>query len=115
MQKSTIFYHGTTDLFYIENDILKPPIDTGVLREEWREKNLNKVYFTDSLLSAEQFAYKASQKYGGNSIVYKVKPIGDVMHPNTNEYMADGAKIIGICARYIPKIQKWDEYEVEKI
>ena len=48
-----IFYHGTTDLFKIENNILKPPIDTGILREEWREKNLNKVYFTDSLLSAE--------------------------------------------------------------
>lgn len=110
-----IFYHGTTDLFEIEDNILKPPIDTGNLREEWREKNLNKVYFTDSLLSAEKFAYKASEKYGGNSIVYKIKPIGDVIHPNTNEYMADGAKIIGICARYIPKIKKWDEYEVEKI
>lgn len=60
-----IFYHGTTDLFEIEDNILKPPIDTEILREEWREKNLNKVYFTDSLLSAEKFAYKASQKYGG--------------------------------------------------
>lgn len=52
---------------------------------------------------------------GGNSIVYKIKPIGDVIHPNTNEYMADSAKIIGICARYIPKIERWDEYEVEKL
>ena len=51
-----IFYHGTTDLFEIKDNILKPPIDTGILREEWREKNLNKVYFTDSLLSAEKFA-----------------------------------------------------------
>lgn len=110
-----IFYHGTTDLFEIEDNILKSPIDTGILREEWREKNLNKVYFTDSLLSAEKFAYKASKKYGGNSIVYKIKPIGDVIHPNTNEYMADSAKIIGICARYIPKIERWDEYEVEKL
>ena len=110
-----IFYHGTTDILHIDNNILKPPIDTGVLREEWREKNLNKVYFTDSLLSAEKFAYRASAKYGGNSIVYKIKPIGEYNNINTNEYIADGAKIIGICARYIPKIGKWDEYEVEKI
>lgn len=110
-----IFYHGTTDIFNIEDNILKAPIDTGVLREDWREKNLNKVYFTDSLYSAEKFAYKASQKYGGNSIVYKIKPIGDYYNINTNEYITDSAKIIGICARYISKINKWDEYEVEKI
>ena len=110
-----IFYHGTTDIFDIKDNILKSPIDTGILREEWREKNLNKVYFTDSLLSAEQFAYKASQKYGGNSIVYKIKPIGEYNNINTNEYIADRAKIIGICARYISKIRKWDEYEIEKI
>ena len=105
-----IFYHGTTDLFNIWDNILKPPIDTGILREEWREKNLNKVYFTDSLLSAEKFAYKASEKYGGNSIVYKIKPIGDIIHVNTNEYIADNAKIIGVCARYVFIIKKWKEY-----
>lgn len=112
MQKNTIFYHGTTDLFYIENDILKPPIDTGILREEWRKKNLNKVYFTDSLLSAEKYAYKASNKYGGNGIVYKIKPIGDIVHVNTNEYIADNAKIIGVCAKYMSIINKWKEYGI---
>ena len=110
-----IYYHGTTDKFNINDNLLKSPIETGILREDWRKKNLDKVYFTNSLLSAEQFAYKASQKYGGNSIVYKIKPIGDIIHINTNEYISDSAKIIGICARYVPAIKRWHEFEVEKI
>jgi len=87
------FYHGTSDVFDIKE--LLPAIETGNLREEWRKKLTNKVFFTNSLLSAEVFAKKAVQKYGGNPVVYKVRPIGDVWHVNTNEYVADRAKILG--------------------
>ena len=86
------FYHGTSDIFNITE--LKPAIETGNLREEWRKKLIDKVFFTNSLLSAEMFAKKASKKYGGNPIIYEVKPIGDIWHINTNEYVADRADII---------------------
>ncbi len=86
------FYHGTTDIFKI--DTIKPAQETNNLREEWRKKLTNKVFFTPSLMSAQKYAKKAAQKYGGEPIVYIVKPIGDVWHINTNEYVADRAKII---------------------
>lgn len=40
------FYHGTTDLF--EMSMLLPAIETGNLREDWRKKLTDKVFFTDS-------------------------------------------------------------------
>ena len=45
------FYHGTTDALHIRNWIL-PPIFTENQREDWRKKYRDKVFFTDSLLSA---------------------------------------------------------------
>ena len=45
-------------------------------------------------MSAQKYAKKAALKYGGNSVVYIVKPIGDVWHVNTNEYVADKAAIL---------------------
>lgn len=88
------FYHGTSDVFTITK--LMPPQETQNLREEWRKKLLNKVFFTTSILSARKFAKKAAVKYGGNPIVYVVKPCGDVWHINTNEYVADYANIVGL-------------------
>ncbi len=86
------YYHGTSDVFDMKE--ILPAIETGNLREDWRKKLTNKVFFTDSLLSAEKFAKKAAMKYGGNPVVYEVKPVGDVWHVNTNEYVADKARII---------------------
>lgn len=73
------------------------------------KKYLDKVFLTISLLSAQQFAYKACKKFSGNGIVYKVKPIGDIWfpNPNTNEYLADKAKIIGIACIYNKELKKW--------
>lgn len=87
------FYHGTTTALHIEKEII-PPVESGVLREEWRKKLTTKVFFTTSTMSAYKFAKKAATKYGGEPIVYEVEPIGDVWHINTNEYIADKAKII---------------------
>jgi len=99
------YYHGTSDVFKIKK--ILPPDLTGNLREDWRRKNINKVYITPSLMSAEKFAYKASQKYGGNSIVYIVKPRGQVINLNTNEYIADSADILSVAAKYN---DGWEEY-----
>ena len=81
-----IFYHGTTTAFNLmKGDILLPAIITGNLREDWRKKHIDKVFFTNSLLSAEKFAKKAANKYGGEPPYY---------HINTNEFIADRAIII---------------------
>ena len=87
------FYHGTCDAFDMKE--ILPPIETGNQREEWRKKLTNKVFFTNSLLSAENYAKKAAAKYNGKAVVYRVRPIGEVWHVNTNEYVADKALIIG--------------------
>lgn len=89
------FYHGTSDTFTIGKFIL-PPTQSGNLREEWRKNNRDKVYFTDSLLSASMYAKKACKKYDGNPIVYVVKPIGQYFHRVNTEYIADKARVIDI-------------------
>ena len=102
------YYHGTTDKFFISNEIL-PPIITGNLREESRNKYQDKVFLTTSLLSAQYFAYKACQKYSGHGIIYEVEPIGIMYYPNpnTNEYIVDKAKIIKIVSKYDEILKKW--------
>lgn len=87
-----MFYHGTSSALNIT--VLLPAAETGMLREEWRTKMTHKVFFTDSLLSAQQYAKKAAKKYGGYPVVYAVKPNGDVWHINNTEYVADSAEIL---------------------
>ena len=87
------FYHGTSDVFEMKE--ILPAMETGKLMEDWRKKWTNKVCFTNSLLSAEKFAKKAALKYGGNPVVYEVMPVGEMWHVNTNEYVADKARILG--------------------
>ena len=88
------FYHGTSNTFNIKKVIL-PPIQTDILREDCRKKYLDKVFFTTSLLSAENYAKKACKKYGGNPVVYMVKPVGQYFNRMDNEYIADKAVVIG--------------------
>ena len=88
------FYHGTSNVLNIKKIIL-PPIHTDILREDWRNKYLDKVFFTTSLLSAENYAKKACNKYGGDPVVYIVKPIGQCFNRIDNEYIADKALVIG--------------------
>ena len=89
------FYHGTTDAFKIKK-ILLPPTYTNNLREEWRKKYHNMVFFTTSLLSASKFARKACEKYGGNPVVYEVRPISKYFNTIYGEYISEKALIIGI-------------------
>ncbi len=90
-----IYFHGTTTALGIRRRIL-PPAVTGVLREEWRKKYIDKVFFTTSPLSAAKFAVKAAVKYGGEPIIYRVSPKGEIWHINTNEFIADSAVVTGI-------------------
>ena len=76
--------------------MILPPNQTGILREDWRTKNLNKVYFTSSQSSAMMYAKKACKKYGGTPIVYIVKPLGQWFHRMDTEYIADKALVLEI-------------------
>lgn len=75
--------------------IILPPCQTNNLREEWRKKYIDKVFFTTSLLSAGNYAKKACEKYGGNPVIYIVKPIGQYFNRMDSEYIADKARVIG--------------------
>lgn len=91
--ESATFYHGTTDALAIDGE-LQSALDTGNLREDFRTKLTDKVFVTDSLKSAQQYAVKAAQKYGGNPIVYEVEPNRDNMIGTIqSEYITDSAKI----------------------
>lgn len=52
------------------------------------------IFFTTSILSASMYAKKACKKYGGNPIIYIVKPIGQYFNTVNTEYIADKALII---------------------
>lgn len=93
MNNKLIFYHGTTDEFNI-NKVLLPPIYTNNLREDWRKKYRNMVFFTTSPLSASKYARKACSKYGGNPVVYEVKPIGRYFNTTNGEYISEKALIV---------------------
>ena len=87
------FYHGTSTALNIER--LVPALESGVLREEWRTSLVNKVFFTDSLHSARQYAKKAAQKYSGTPVEHIVAPQGNIWNINNTEYVADYADIKG--------------------
>ncbi len=107
------FYHGTSDVFEICKMIL-PPNETGNLREDWRKKNLDKVYFTISQLSAEMYAKKACKKYGGNPVIYIVKPMGLWYHRVDTEYVAERALVIKELEGVFDKKSKGDEEKCQK-
>lgn len=91
--RSKTFYHGTSNIFSIKKYLL-PPLHTGNLREDWRKKNKNVVFFTTSLLSASKFARKACEKYGGEPVIYEVKPIGQYFSTINGEYISERALIL---------------------
>ena len=84
------FYHGTS----IPNlKVILPPIETSVLREDFRKKLLDCVFVTPSRLSAANYAKKCAAKLGGEPIVYEVRPI----HPheiNISQYVCDKAIVL---------------------
>lgn len=97
MKTMRVFYHGTTDALRIHK-ILLPPVITNCKREDWRKKNEDKVFFTTSLGTARRFAKKACEKFGGNPIIYIVRPIGQYFNTIEGEFVSDRAVVIGTAA-----------------
>lgn len=91
--KNQKYYHGTSSIFNIQT--IKPSIKTGILREDFRKNNRDKVYVTTSIGSAERYAQKAVDKFGGSPVVYEVKPDYDTLAARIDcEYITDFAIVI---------------------
>ena len=87
------YYHGTSSALNIKN-LLLPPSESGVIREDFRKRNLNEVFLTTSKLSALRYAVKAAARFGGVPVVYEVEPDFTTCEPRIdNEYICSYAKI----------------------
>lgn len=91
-----ILYHGTSN-----NSIVKevlPPNQTNTISEKGRKKNLDKVFFTRTYKSAEIYAGRSYNSYGGIKRVLPVIPVGRVeilnTEPGTEVFMSDYAIVV---------------------
>lgn len=84
------YYHGTSVSGLTE---ILPPVETHVLREDFRKKFLDCVFITPLKKSAEAYARKCATKFGGNPIVYEVKPVNP-SEINVSQYICDKARVI---------------------
>lgn len=75
-------------------DKLLPPIATNNLRETFRKKLQDKVFVTDSKVSAEKYAKKAVAYFGGHEVIYTVKPDYYSLIKNGTEYITDYAVVL---------------------
>lgn len=71
-----ILYHGTSSKD-ISRQVL-PPDTTQVISEMGRKKNLSRIFMTHDFGSAEIYAKRAANSYGGKPRILKVVPFGDV-------------------------------------
>ena len=84
------YYHGTS----IPNlKVILPPIETRVLREDFRKKFMDCVFVTPTWKSAEMYAKKCAAKFGGDPVVYEVKPVNP-SEINVSQYICDKAYVI---------------------
>lgn len=72
------YYHGSTTNANIKN-MLCPPVDTGVISEVGRKKNLDRVFFTEDIGLAKIYAGRAARSYGGEPVIYRVVSPVDVV------------------------------------
>ena len=86
------YYHGTSSSLDVRSYLL-PSIDTNVLREDFRSKLRDVVFVTSSVVSAEKYAKKAVEKFGGEPVVMSVLPISS-RRINNNEYVCDEAIVL---------------------
>jgi hypothetical protein len=84
------YYHGTSIAGLTE---ILPPVETKVLREDFRTKLLDHVFVTPLKKSAESYARKCAAKFGGIPVVYEVKPVNPISI-NTAQYICDKAIVV---------------------
>ena len=84
------FYHGTSVSGLKE---ILPPTETNILREDFRHKYLDCVFVTPLKKSAETYARKCAQKFGGQPVVYEVRPVNEY-EINVSQYICDRVIVI---------------------
>jgi hypothetical protein len=91
------YFHGTSTACDIEDELL-PPGKTGILQESTRKKNLDRVFFTKDKNSAQIYAGRATSTFGGDPVVYKVEPSGEITchndQPGTTVFSASAARVL---------------------
>lgn len=84
------YYHGTSVSGLTE---ILPPIETNNLREDFRHSFLDCVFVTPLKRSAEAYARKCAAKFGGDPVVYEVKPVNP-SELNVSQYICDKAIVL---------------------
>ena len=84
------YYHGTSVSGLTE---ILPPTETNILREDFRTGFLDCVFVTPLRKSAEAYAKKCAAKFGGDPVVYEVKPVNEY-EINVSQYICDKAYVI---------------------
>lgn len=84
------YYHGTSIAGLRE---ILPPAETGYLREDFRKKLIDCVFVTPIRKSAEMYARKCAAKFGGQPVVYEVRPVNP-SEINVSQYICDKALVV---------------------
>lgn len=84
------YYHGTSVSGLKE---ILPPLETNILREDFRTTFLDCVFVTPLRKSAEAYARKCATKFGGDPVVYEVNPINP-SEVNVSQYICDRAIVL---------------------
>ena len=84
------YYHGTS--IHGLTEIL-PPVETNILREDFRQGYRDCVFVTPLRKSAEAYARKCAAKFGGQPVVYEVEPVNEY-EINVSQYICDKAYVI---------------------
>lgn len=84
------FYHGTSVSGLRE---ILPPTETNILREDFRQGYRDCVFVTPIRKSAETYARKCAAKFGGDPVIYEVKPVNP-SEVNISQYICDKAYVV---------------------
>lgn len=66
-----VFYHGSCTAAGIESMLL-PPSASSVLSEKGRNKNLDRIFFTEDIGLAKIYAGRAAKSIGGDPVLLRV-------------------------------------------
>lgn len=82
-ENHVIYYHGSCSMAGISNMLL-PPVDSDVISEKGRHKNLDRVFFTTDIGLAKIYAGRAARSIGGEPELYRVvAPVGTICMNST--------------------------------
>ena len=95
-----VFDHGSSTSCGI-TDMICPPVDTNVISEKGRNKNLDRVFFTADMGLARIYAGRAARSIGGEPVLFRVVCPVDVVEMNTTP----GASVYHAAWAFVEQIQ----------